>query len=239
MAQGAPGVRAPPGQSSLIIEGFERLKTGSLLVILSLALTAAAVASAVGVMGFGFGMPGHEGEPGEAGGFGPLAMASAPLAIAVLASILGIAGWVVLLGSAGRFAEYDRVRFGKGETAARLVAGGFLAVLLGIAAAGAGLWPAALAIVVLGGLAVLLGNVIFALFVSDLARLRQEDGLPVPDGFRTAGTLLLLGTLLYIPMITMILGAILQVLAVIMIFIYSKEAVDALTIQARQGPALP
>ena len=237
----APPPHAGRRRLDPLVEGFDKLKLGSLLVIISLVIMgAAAVYSMVGFMGPGFmGGPDHEekGAPGphEIPFISPFT-AFTSLAASTLSFVLGIAGWILLMTSAGRFAEYDRVRYGKGVTATRMVAGGLLALILGVFLAISGAVPAALALVVVGLLAFLIGNIVFALFVSDIARLRSEDGLPVPDGFRTAGILLLVGAILYIPMVTMALGALLQIIAIILIYVYSKEAMEALRAQAMRPP---
>lgn len=223
----------------LLLDGFEKLRKGSLLVIVGYVLIIASLlwmmASVATFLSIFRGMN-HFLD----------AMTSAMVAVALtsLAGILlALAGFIVLLSSSNSFRDYSPSRLGRGSTATSLIAGGFAAITFGLlliiaSAYGATVWGAVMGmgLIFLGILIAFIGEILFAVFIRDLTILRDE-GLNVPAGFGSAGILLLLGVVLsVIPMIAPI-GVVLALIALAMIYKYSEEAINGLREQASRSRA--
>ncbi len=223
----------------LLLDGFEKLRKGSLLVVVGYVLIIASLlwmmASVATFPSIFRGMDRFLG-----------AMTSAMIAAALtsLAGILlALAGFIVLLSSSSSFRDYSPSRLGRGSTAASLIAGGFAAMAFGLlliiaSAYGATAWSAVIGMgfIFLGILIAFIGEILFAVFIRDLTVLRDE-GLNVPASFDAAGILLLLGVVLsVIPMIAPI-GAILALIALAMIYKYSEEAINGLREQISRSRA--
>lgn len=218
----------------LLLEGFDRLKLGSLLVVagyvvtvLSLVVFFASMMFAPWAVRRG---PGGPEAPLIAAGVGVMAVVLVGVALALM-------GFIVLLLSTGSFRDYDPGRLGRGSTAARLVVAGLTLVVLGVLAAMASPRAVGVGIVLaaLGTLTAFAGNILFALFIKDLARLR-DYGLEVPRGFETAGTLLLVGIILSVVPVLSVIGGLLSITGLALVYKHSKDALEALRLQARRSP---
>jgi len=164
-------------------------------------------------------------------------------AVAVLlAAALGSVGFNYMASSARFLSEVDR-RYERGVTAARLIYAGLAGILVGvllIVAGGileaAGAMVAGL-VVALGSLvALFIGLILFAIYVSSIADLRVGP-FRAPEDFRTAGTLLLVGVVLGIIPLVNLVGSILVLVGVIIIYTSSGRALEELSRALRYAPA--
>ncbi len=223
----------------LLLDGFEKLRKGSLLVVVGYVFI---IASLLWMMASVATFPSiFRGMDRFLGAMTSTMVAAALTSLAGI--LLALAGFIVLLSSSSSFRDYSPSRLGRGSTATSLIAGGFAAIAFGIlliiaSAYGAMVWGAVMGMgfIFFGVLVAFIGEILFAVFIRDLTVLRDE-GLNVPAGFDTAGILLLLGVVFsVIPMIAPI-GVVLVLISLAMIYKYSEEAINVLREQASRSKA--
>jgi MFS family permease len=221
------------------------LRRGSMLVLVGVALaTVAAVAFDLYLHLGGPVVPRgplHRG-PRPASIEGVLGALLTAMAAAVVAAVIGFVGFAYMMSSSRILSRID-YRYERGVTASRLISIGLAGIIVGalliIAGALAGNGGAALAGFVIAGLSALLGfigTILFALYIESIADLRV-DGFHAPEGFRTAGTLLLVGVALSIIPFVSVIGFLLQLAGTLIVYTSSGEALEGLSRMLRYTPA--
>ncbi len=248
MEPAAPARVTNPRILGLIRSGVEHLKTGSQLVLASVGL------GFLGMLALGIalreaarapGGPGHwplarHPPPGDLGTLGVLGAI-----LAILSAVIGIAGFVRLLSSARFFAQVNP-RYERGVGAARLIYLSLGGLLVGIPALLGGILSGSGGLAVLGGIVTLLsaigllvGVILFSLYISSLADL-SLPGFRMPESYRTAGTLLLLGVILNVVLavipVANAIGFLLELIAFAMIYTTSSEVLEDLSRASRYAP---
>jgi len=226
--------------------GFQQLRSGSGLVlaanVIALLVLIAALASLASMV------PRHG--PAEPADLEDLINQVGGILVAVLAGlalafIVMLAGFLRMLSAAGSFASLGS-RFQRGATGSKLIIGGIGVDILGLLLLAGGAWAGSLGLavagaglVLLGSLAVLVGWIMFSLFISSLSEL-SIGGFRAPDGFKTAGILLLIGIVLNMASAVSptagTLGVALDLVAFILIYVYSGQALEELRKAARGLP---
>ncbi|MCE4620838.1 MAG: DUF973 family protein [Desulfurococcales archaeon] len=205
---------------AFLIEGLEKLRMGALLYLVSLALVvlsivAVAITGALTMPG-----PGHAFEEPTA-----LLAAMGWLIVAlIVAAILALVAFIQWYIASGSLRDADPQRLGIGRTGMNLQIAGVILIILGLLSAIGGAVPVALAVIVIAALMLLAGVILWGV---GLMRISEIPGMP--EGFKIAGILYILQLIPYI-------GSILGIIATILVYIYSNEALDKL---ARQPPARP
>jgi len=203
---------------SLLAEAFEDLRKALLYYFIGILLLFVALGSAVFSAGFGFGR------------------AAADLGSLLAGSVLGIIGLLIMLyaiiklfATADKFAR-AHPNLGGLKTALKIGIAAIGVAILGMivmfagAAAQSGLLIAGgYGLILIAGLLGLVANVLVGLFLLKLGDLSKE-GLPVPEGFKIAGILYLIGIII----------GVLQLIAIILVYLYSGEAAARLREYAAQ-----
>ena len=192
----------------LLIEAFEKFRSAILLYLLGLLIVIGASFSVLGVI---------------TSGFGTATIGAGAAAGIIVGGIILLVGIIMLFQSAGKFAEFDPDRLGGFRTGLRLQLAAIVLMILGMLAIfaspglGAGL-------VVIALIAALVGEVLIGLFFMRLGDMGRE-GLPIPDGFRLVGILYLVGIIINI----------LQLIAIIMAYVYAGDAIRRLQAARTSG----
>ncbi len=214
-----------------LIEGLSKLKTGALLALIALILSIGGFLLSPGL----FSLLGAMG-----GGLPPEAVIGSlliGLGVSLFGGILAIIAFFIWFSATGSLKRFDPSRLGIGRTGmllqligAILVILGLLVIVGGIASVGAaaattpspetlimGTVLGGLGLVGLGGVLALIGLILFGIMLTRLAEIEGVD-----PGFKTAGILYILTLVPYI-------GGILGLVAIIMIYVYSKRSIETLS----------
>lgn len=229
MALQIPGAEAPQERMNLLRGGFQGLKRGALYFIIVTILGMLVYAGLLAEFLLG-------GRGFETGALGDIAFSSvgfAGIAMGVIA-LMGLIEWM----KAGRyFAEYDPLKLGYGYTGPRLLLYGVIMLLIAVMASGlihyttrhtgtaSGFAAAfALGLLIIGVILALVGWVMFGVFLIQLDELRAA-GLAV-GGFKLAGLLWIIGLIINI----------LNIIAVILVYIYSGDTLRRLGSPTPESP---
>ena len=205
---------------AFLVEGLEKLKMGALLYLIALALTVLSIVAVVVTGALTMPKPGHAFE-------GPTAMLAALswLVVAlIIAAILALVAFIQWYIASGNLRDADPQRLGIGRMGMNLQIAGVALIIFGLLLVMGGAAPLAIAVVVIAALMLLAGVILWGV---GLMRIAEIPGMP--EGFKLAGILYILQLIPYI-------GGILGIIATILVYIYSSEALDRL---ARQPPAKP
>ena len=154
-------------------------------------------------------------------------LAGITIVLIILGALILLYSFVRLYGAGGRFATADS-RLSGLRTGIQLAIVGVILLILGALASLASP-TGGFALIILAGLLGLVGQVLIGIFFLRLGDLEKE-GLPVPSGFKTVGILYLIGIVI----------GILQLVALILAYIYAGDAIQRLQAQAgAEGLAAP
>ena len=214
---------------TLLVEGLSKLRTGAIIILIGIILEVAGIFMAPGLLSI-FAMTGAAPSPGLT-----LGALVTPLALLIIGVLLGIVAFILWFSATGKLKAYDPSRLGIGRTGMILQLVGVILIFLGllaivpvIFAAGStgspemliGAIYGMLGLVGLGAILALVGLILFGIMIMRLGEIQGVD-----PGFRTAGILYILTLIPYV-------GPILQLIAVIMIYVYAGRSIEALTAEA-------
>lgn len=209
---------------NLLVYGFSELKDGALFMLIGDILASLAL---IGVF-----------FPAMTGSMtGVIAGATGLLGIALIGGIISLIGLIKWKDAGKYFKQFDPMRLGYGESGPKYMLYSLLIIIFGILVAIAGAFGAVasgaapvggiflgLGIIIIGGIVYLIGIILFGLFLLRLDELKAM-GINIPE-FKLDAILWLIG----------IVFSILTFIAVILIYMHSKEAVNMLRIQPTIKP---
>ena len=209
----------------LLRSGFIELREGSLYAIIGDLLGLTGLAVIVAYIGFPLSITINE-SPLESAA--PTLLIGAAVAlVGIIISIIGLIRWK---NSGKYFREFDPLSFSSADTGPALMLwGSYLVVLIlivfiaGVLVLSFGAIVASLILALAAGILVFIGAILFGVFLLKIKNLRLFYGLNVPD-FTVDAVLWFLG----------ILFEVLYIVAEIIIYIHSGEALTAIIVKERE-----
>lgn len=195
-------------RNRLLLDAFQELRAALLYYFIGLILILLSVIPLIGA--------GHLFPLGPGAGVG---MAGTTIALILIGALILLYSFIKLYGAGGRFAAADS-RLSGLRTGIQLAIVAVILLILGALASLASP-TGGFALIVLAGLLGLVAQILVGIFFLRLGDLEKE-GLPVPSGFKTVGILYLVGIVI----------GILQLVALILAYVYAGDAIRRLQAQA-------
>jgi len=214
-----------------LVEGLRKLRTGALLSIVSTILAFVGLAVIFASVGFAVST-----DPNAI--MAMLGTAAIGLGLLAATLVLSLIAFILWFMATGHFKRHDPVKLGIGRLGMILVVVGIILVLammvvivVGAVAGSLGVFVSALmggiVIAVLGGVLAFVGVILFALML-----MRLPETPKVDSSLKTAGILYIIGMILSF----ILIGAVLMLVAVILIYTGSGVSIKALQVTAPPPP---
>lgn len=215
-------------KARLLRDGFNGLKDGSLFMLLGTLLTV------IGIIGLMIGSSVVPSTPGPSSLTGVVASALGLLILVLIGAVFSLLGLFKWLEGGRYFKQFDAYRLGYGESGPKYMLYGVFIIIFGIvvtilSAVGSSVGGAfaGIGIIILGSILSLVGIIFYGIFLLRLDELRSL-GLNTPE-FKIDAIFWFIG----------IIFSIFTVIAVILIYIHAKEAVEGISLHPALSPRNP
>ncbi len=207
-------MESPDYKKRMLLEAFSEFRMAMLIYFIGLIIILIAFGVLIGALaGAGASLT------------AALGLSAVSLALLVVGGIVLLASFIKLYSSGGKFEAADPRLSGLKKGMQLAIIAVILLILGGVVGYASPF--AGFGLIAIAGILGLIAQILVGLFFMRLADLEHE-GIPVPSGFRTVGILYLIGIVI----------GILQLIALILAYMYSGDAIRRLSAEAGSGEAL-